>query len=94
MPIPPNTPNLVDYVNNYLYNPYEEPFEVRVEDGKIILDQGEWSVILNSKEGSFIIKGTVDKYYDIDRIKDIRDNFGEIYTVLNINRYQERKSYD
>ena len=95
MPVPPNTPSLVDYVNHHLYNPYDEPFEVSVVDGEIILDQGEWKVVLNSTRGSITITGIIDKYYDIDRIKDIRDNFGEIYSVLHINRlYQERKLYE
>lgn len=70
-----------------IYDPYDEELVIiSADDNEIVLSlPGEWTVILNSGEGTFKVRGSIDKYYDIDRIKDIRDRFGELFSVYHMN---------
>lgn len=77
---------LEEYIK-LIYDPYDEELVVvSADDNEIVLSlPGEWTVILNSGEGTFKVRGSIDKYYDIDRIKDIRDRFGELFSVYHMN---------
>lgn len=77
---------LEEYIK-LIYDPYgEELVIISADDNEIVLSlPGEWKVILNSGEGTFKVIGDINKYYDIDRIKDIRDKFGELFSVYHMN---------
>lgn len=78
--------SLEEYIK-MIYDPYDEELVIiSADDNEIVLSlPGEWTVILNSGEGTFKVRGSIDKYYDIDRIKDIRDRFGELFSVYHMN---------
>lgn len=78
--------SLEEYIK-LIYDPYgEELVIISADDNEIVLSlPGEWKVILNSGEGTFKVIGDINKYYDIDRIKDIRDRFGELFSVYRMN---------
>lgn len=78
--------SLEEYIK-MIYDPYDEELVIiSADDNEIVLSlPGEWTVILNSGEGTFKVKGEINKYYDIDRIKDIRDRFGELFSVYHMN---------
>lgn len=78
--------SLEEYIK-LIYDPYgEELVIISADDNEIVLSlPGEWKVILNSGEGTFKVIGDINKYYDIDRIKDIRDRFGELFSVYHMN---------
>lgn len=79
--------SLEEYIKYEVYDPYgEELVVVSADDNEIVLSlPGEWSVILNSGEGTFRVIGDINKYYYIDRIQDIRDKFGSLFSVYHIN---------
>lgn len=79
------TIGLQEFVDKSIYNPYnEDPLQVEViDENEMVLRNGDkWSVTLNSLDGSFIFEGKTDRYYEIDRVLDIRYKFGVLFTVL------------
>lgn len=75
---------LQGYIEEKIYNPYDYQIVIQVtEDEKILIMSDSWVVLLDHNKGSFMFSGECLSYYDIDMIKDIRDSYGEIYSVYN-----------
>ena len=70
----------------YIYRPYCDEIQFMVaEDERIHIKGDTWIVILDHKTGEFYFEGTISRYYEIDTITSIRDCFGDIYSVFNLN---------
>ena len=78
-----------DLIKLYVYRPYNDVLKIMVDKSERIHIKGDtWIVILDHNTGDFSFKGELHKYYDIDMIENIRDCFGDIYSVFNL-KYDE-----
>lgn len=82
-----NIPTLQEFVNKFIYDPYHIKLDVTTGKDTITLTSPDWFVILNTEEGSFFFQGIIRRMYDIDRVSDIRDKFGNLFTIKNLNEY-------
>lgn len=94
-----DTIGLQEFVGKSIYNPYnEEPLQVEVVDGNEmkLINPGKWSVTLNSLDGTFVFEGKTERYYDIDRIMDIRYKFGTLFDVMRteLNKQKQKENED
>lgn len=80
-------PSLQEYVDREIYDPYKEKLIVEQSKYTITLKSPDWTVILNTEEGSITVTGMIKKYYDIDRIYNIRNMFGNLFSIKNLNDY-------
>ena len=78
-------PSVQEYVDEFIYNPYSEKLVVSLGKDTIELKGVDWTVILNTEEGSFRFNGSIDKYYDIVRVYDIWLKFGDLFSIKNMN---------
>ena len=85
---------LEEFINEFVYNPYGEEIQVSYASGEVIvLRCGTWTVIMDHIAGDFKVIGELVHYYDIDRIKDLRDNYGEIYSLYNEQHNEHKYRY-
>ena len=70
----------------FVYRPYDDELKFMVDSGERIHIKGDtWIVILDHNTGEFYFEGTISRYYEVDTITSIRDAFGDIYSVFNVN---------
>lgn len=69
----------------FVYRPYDYDIEFMVDDNeRIHIRCDHWSVTLNHLTGEFHFSGKLNQYYEIDTIESIRDCFGDIYSIFNV----------
>ena len=77
-------PDLQEYVDEFLYRPYDDRISITVmEDGRVIVQGETWKVILDHNRGDMCFSGECLRYYDIDTIKQIFDDYGYLYSIVN-----------
>ena len=70
----------------FVYRPYNDELKFMIDSGERIHIKGDtWLVILDHNTGEFYFEGTISRYYEVDTITSIRDAFGDIYSVFNVN---------
>lgn len=94
-----DTIGLQEFVEKSIYNPYnEEPLQVEIIDNNemVLRNCDKWAVTLNSLDGTFVFEGKTERYYDIDRVMDIRYKFGALFDVMRteINKQKQKENED
>lgn len=78
-----------ELIRLYIWPVYDDVLEYMVgSDERIHIKGDTWLVILDHSDGSFYFSGELHKYYSIDTIQNIRDCFGDIYSIFNL-KYDE-----
>lgn len=69
----------------FVYRPYDYDIEFMVDDDeRIHIRCDHWLVTLNHLTGEFHFSGQLKEMYEIDTIESIRDCFGDIYSIFNV----------
>lgn len=80
-------PDLQEYIDELLYRPYQDRLSITVTEDERVIVQGEtWKVILDHNKGDMCFSGECLRFYDIDTVKRIFDDYGYIYSIVNRDR--------